>query len=94
MDYLDPVHYAPSLGDKILATVLPLNNGTSAENDFGVQLTVSNVEEHLAKVRDAQTRYEASHPGEMRWLASLDRSPPPPPALQAPQGKLDCDARD
>jgi hypothetical protein len=94
MDYLDPVHYAPNLGDKILSTILGLTEDTRVENDFGVKLTISNIDEHLAKIRNAQTRYESSHPEEMKWLASLDRSSPPPATSQTRPGRLDCDARE
>jgi hypothetical protein len=86
MDYLDPVHYATSMGDRILATVLQLNDKERAAADFGVQLTVANIEQHLAQIRTDQAGYAAAHPDDLTWLAAIDRSAPQSPAaLQAPQ---------
>jgi hypothetical protein len=90
MGYWDPIHYATSTGDKILPTVLRLNDDAHDGVDFGVELTTSNIESHLAQLRAAQASYEASHPDDLKWLASLDHSASPAASEPPRQEDIHC----
>jgi hypothetical protein len=90
MGYWDPIHYATSTGDKILPTVLRLNDDAHDGVDFGVELTMSNIESHLAQLRAAQASYEASHPDDLKWLASLDHSASPAASEPPRQEDIHC----
>ena len=77
MDYWDPVHYATSMGDRILATVLGLGGNEGRADDFGERLTVRNIEDHLQSIRADRASYAAAHTVDLAWLQSLDKSPLP-----------------
>jgi hypothetical protein len=94
MDYWDPIHFASSTGDKILASALRLNDDAHDGGAFGVELTVSNIESHLANLRVARASYETSHPDDLKWLAALDHSAEQPHAASQPppRQELPCGA--
>ncbi len=59
----DAVHFKPALGDRLLDLV---RSDPSASEEFGVELTVANLESHLAKPR-------AYHPRDLKRTPQIHR---------------------
>jgi hypothetical protein len=72
--YLDSVHYRKELGDLVLDRVFDHREpGREVPTDFGVELSQANVEEHLARRREAHERYRASHAADVAEIESWAR---------------------
>ncbi|HEY9647433.1 MAG TPA: hypothetical protein V6C88_13730 [Chroococcidiopsis sp.] len=59
--YLDSSHYSPTTGRLILDRMFA-KTSDAIPSDFGVLLTPSTIEAHLASVRAARDRWAAQHP--------------------------------
>ncbi|WP_218079547.1 hypothetical protein [Anthocerotibacter panamensis] len=73
--YWDSTHYKKALGDLILDRVFGYRDAQRPiPKDFGVLLTPQNLETHLADIRQAQTRYQQTHPAEVQEVEAMDRA--------------------
>jgi hypothetical protein len=71
-NYWDSSHFKESVGDLVLDRMYGLNApGRVVPFDFGVRVTTSNIESHLAAVRQRQAEYRASHSVDVEALAAL-----------------------
>ena len=66
--YWEPSHFKKALGDMVIKSML----GPGAENSpLGRRLTKTNVEAHLAKIREQQRVYGAEHPQAIAEIEGL-----------------------
>ena len=71
-NYWDSSHFKESVGDLVLDRLYGLNApGRVVPSDFGVRVTASNIESHLAAIRQRQAEYRASHAEDVEALAAL-----------------------
>lgn len=67
--FLDRLHYTPALGDVITRQIFSPNHP-----NYGRLLDPTNIEEHLATVRERQQLYREQHPEDVRRVRDLYRS--------------------
>jgi hypothetical protein len=71
-NYWDSSHFKESVGDLVQDRLLGVGvAGRELPPDFGLRVSASNVEEHLAAVRRRQAQYRASRAADVRALAAL-----------------------
>lgn len=71
-NYWDSSHFRESVGDLVLDRLFGVSlPGRNPPPDFGVRVTASNVEAHLAGVRQRQAAYRASRGADVEALTAL-----------------------
>jgi len=65
--FWDPVHYSTALGERMIARMF---NPHSTDR-YGVQLTLSNIDEQLATIRRDRNAFRAAMPAEVARLTKL-----------------------
>jgi len=71
-NYWDSSHFKESVGDLVLDRLRGVNTpGRVVPPDFGVRVTSSNIETHLAGIRQRQAAYRASRAPDVEALAVL-----------------------
>ena len=72
--YWESSHYRKELGDRVLDKVLGYSDpNRSIADDFGVLITLDNIEQHLKKIRDDRKIYERTHAEEVNEIKTLVR---------------------
>lgn len=70
--YFDASHYSPEAGNLVLDKIFNYRDPSrKAPDDFGVRLTVSNIETELARIRSERQLYRRSRTGEAAELAAM-----------------------
>ncbi len=79
----DAIHFATAVGYMVIDRLLPTAAAQPMPDDFGVRLTASTVDYHLAAVRQTQQHYGVANQAEVsavsEMLKSLGRLPPVAP---------------
>ncbi|HSB51033.1 MAG TPA: hypothetical protein VLD40_00090, partial [Dissulfurispiraceae bacterium] len=71
-NYWDSSHFKENVGDLVLDRLFGVNApGRAVPSDFGVRVTASNIDSHLAGIRQRQAEYRASHREDVEALARL-----------------------
>lgn len=72
--YLEASHYRRAVGDLILDRILDsASPARPLPTDFGVRLTVANIESHLADIRAMQSQWQQQHPQDVAEILSLQQ---------------------
>ncbi|WP_020562443.1 hypothetical protein [Methylosarcina fibrata] len=72
LGYIDSSHYQPAVGDLVLDRLFNLKaTGRALPGDFGVNLTPTTVEPHLAALRQAREHYRQSHPADIAEIEAM-----------------------
>lgn len=61
--YMDAIHFSHALGDVVLNRMFGVSDDFPK---FGTQLTTANIEDHLARLRDARIAYLRRQPGQVK----------------------------
>lgn len=69
--YMEASHFTPALGDLVLQRILPTTTVSADATSFGVRITPSNLEAHLARVRADREAYAAQNPSEIAWVKAI-----------------------
>lgn len=68
--YFDASHYKPAVGQLVLDRALSQNT-SSVPDDFGVQITPSNIESDLVTIRRDRERWRSAHPADHKEIWQL-----------------------
>ena len=68
--YFDSSHYKPAVGQLVLDRALSQNT-SSVPDDFGVQITPSNIESDLVTIRRDRERWRSAHPADHKEIWQL-----------------------
>ena len=70
--YWESSHYKKELGDLALDQIFNQNvPGRSIANDFGIQLSSDNINQHINSIRQARKRWRQSHPEDVAEIEAL-----------------------
>jgi hypothetical protein len=69
--YWESSHFKVALGDLVLARAVGGDPDRREGPEFGGRLTPDSVEAHLARLRDRQRHYLASHPAELAFFTEV-----------------------
>ncbi|MEM1370394.1 MAG: hypothetical protein AAGG02_20815, partial [Cyanobacteria bacterium P01_H01_bin.15] len=71
-NYVDNSHYQPEIGALLLNRILDYDT-EALPDDFGVWLTPSNIDEHLATIRQERAAWSSAYPDQIKWINRLYR---------------------
>ncbi|MBZ0095345.1 MAG: hypothetical protein K8H75_08275 [Sulfuricella sp.] len=70
--HFDSSHYTPAAGDLVLDRIFNFKSpDRTVPDDFGVLLTSSNIDAHLASIRVAREHYRLTHPADVAEIEGM-----------------------
>ncbi len=69
--WMECSHFKPDLGDLILGRMIGGASAAPPDADFGLQLTVDNLDAQLARVEHEREVWAATYPEQVLWLQSV-----------------------
>ena len=74
--YLEASHFTFALGELVLDRILGATSSATADAQFGVPLTLANLDQHLLRTQQERQAYAAQNPSEIAWIKDLASSTP------------------